>query len=607
MNAFTSGDLLEKHKASKQPKDFQSQVCEICYNPDEFSLCGDCFNKFNSKILRYKANTKKDNFELNNAIKEYIEKRKNEIEQFNKVTARRSNIANLHKLISVSKSRIKKNKENLENLATLKQSVENKIKNFEEDINLLNNSLISFKKSNANIGEILHKRSSEKNICIKNFFKKLLKLIFCGNKIYLFAEIFEKDEYVLPTIDKAAGSRKKFFDDFSNVLSTENKTFENFCIEDHKKPHYFEKYLKTKDSVINYNMNPYPYSADKSLAKQHEKDFFNKLYVYEINNYVHKIILFAKVAAKFLNIKLPCSIESESNMEITDNFDFSCEIKELVIPDNYAKFNESAAFAALLALDKNLNFIKDNLGIKIKKSGTLPNYFNACNYNDKNNFEIIPGNNNTNNLHNVNNANTEDNNFLALNRHLLNANSNYHKSESRRRNNSVSVNLSPKANFENLPICPLNAGNKPNIATCNNLEFNADLLNMTPFFVFCGESFEVQKFSKECDVIRKQNTNSNSNLTLNSTNTYHKVSQEKEHKNNHKISSEKTYEMLNDKDGKDNRGKLNSQDHQDDFVFEDIGVTEGIVTESKKNSIAKPKIEEDHGGFVIIDDYFGNK
>jgi hypothetical protein len=602
MNAFTSGDLLLKHNLNKQKQDCQSLVCEICYNYDEFSLCGECLNKFNSKILRFKANTKKDNFELNNALKDYIEKRKNEIEKFNKISARKSNINNLNKLVSLSKSRIKKNKANSENLKTQKQSIENKIKNFEENILTLNNSIISFKKSNANIGEIMQKKNSEKNICIKNFFKKILKLIFCGNKIYLFAEIFEKDEYVLPSLDKAAGSRKKFFDDFSNILSTEVKSFENFSIEDPKKPHLFEKYLKTKDSVINYNMNPYPFSNEKDL-KQQEKDFFNKLYVYEINNYVHKLILLAKFSAKFLNIKLPCDIESENHMQISDNFDFSCEIKKLLIPDNYANFNETATFAALLTLDKNLNFIKDYLGIKIKKSGLLSNYFNASKYNDKNNFEILSNNNINNNV---------QNNLMNLNKRLID---NYYQNDSRLRNNSVSVNLATKGNLDNSQSLSFNNVNKPNIATCNNMEFNADFLNISPFFTFCGESFEVLKFSNNCELIKKQNNNSNRNLNklINNNNESNNSNIQQEYKNDRKNLNEKTYEILNErgidyKDANENNNKIiNSHDNQDDFVFEDIGITEGIINGIKKDLPGKRKNEEDHSGFVIIDDYFADK
>lgn len=619
MNAYSNGDLLaQQNLTTKQSKSKQILLCEICFNTDEFSLCGDCFNKFNSKILRFKANTKKDNFELHCVIKEYIEKRKNEIEKFNKFSARKSNIDNLKKLINSAKSRVRKNNQNLENLKTQKQSIEQKIKNFEENISLLNNSIISTKKSFNNYSEILQKKNSEKNICVKNFFKKLLKLIFCGNKIFLFSEIFEKDEYVLPSLDKAAGSRKKFFDDFSNILSTEIKNFENFSIEDHKKPHYFEKHLKTKDSVINYNMNPFPYTSDKTLIKQHEKDFFNKLFVNEINNYVHKLILFAKISAKFLNIKLPCEIESESNLEISDNFDFSCERKKLLITDNYAEFNESASFAALLALDKSINFIKDYLGIKIKKSGLLPNYFNASIFNDKNNFEILASD--KNNDYSNNNCENNNSNFNNLNNFYHN------NSDSRRRNNSVSVNLMAKSNAENSSGFSFNVVNKPYVSTaCNNAEFNADFLNITPFFVFCGESFEVQKFSINCEIIKKQTLNSNSNKNTNSNNTYlnnnnnnsNKAINEKLHKNNLiKHSSEKTYEILNEKGLNDKESKkhknLNLEENNEDFVFEDIGINEEIISaddnqndKNKKKSLsAKKKNEEDHGGFVIIDDYF---
>lgn len=629
MNSFTSGDLLAKHISTKQKKELQLLVCDICFNSDEFSLCADCFNKFNQKILRYKANTKKDNYDLSKAIKEYIDKRKNEIEKFNKISARKSNIENLSKLISIAKTRINKNKENLENLNSQKESFQNKIRAFEENIITTNNSMNLLKKNYVKISELLQKKNSEKNICIKNFLKKILKLIFCGNKIFLFAEIFEKDEYVLPTLDKAAGSRKKFFDDFSNILSTEVKSFENFCLEDHKKPHLFEKYLKTKDSVINYNMNPYPYSNEKCL-KQHERDFYNKLFVFEINNYVHKIILFVKITSKFFNIKLPCCIENDSYMEIIDNFDFSCEVKKLQIPENYIDFNESATFAALLALDKNLIFIKDYLGIKNKKSGLLPSYFNSSNYNEKNNFEMLPSNNYNYNDNPhfydksndyASNTNNELNHHLNLHKNYTNIVNNYYQNDSKRRNNSVSINLNTKGNLENTPGFSFNVINKPNIATCNNMEFNTDFLNITPFFIFCGESFEVEKFNKNCIMIQKEYTKSSKKLhnliTANNNNNNNNLVP-KEHKNNQKSLNEKTYEILNEKeiDCKDvvynntpnynnNLNKNKTNENQDDFVFEDIGVTEGIINNDKNAVLAKSKNEEDHiSEFVIIDDYF---
>jgi len=603
MDSFASGDILAKHQSTKQTIDFQNLICEICYNTDEFSLCGNCFNKFNSKILRFKANTKKDNFELSIAIKEYIEKRKSEIEKFHKISARKSNIQNINKLINATRSRVNKNKQNLESLKTQKQNFENNIYNLEENTTLLNNSNIEFKKCNSNISEILQKKISEKIICDKNFFKKLLNLIFCGNKIFLFAEIFEKDEYVLPSLDKAAGSRKKFFNDFSNILSTEAKSFDNFCIEDHKKSLYFEKHLKTKDSVINYNMNPYPYSADKTLLKQHEKDFFNKLFVYEINNYVHKLLLFAKIAAKYLNIKLPCDIESESNLEISDNFDFSCESKKLLVSDNYANFNESATFAAMLALDKSIKFIKDYLTIKVKKSEQFSNYYNSNNYKDRNSFEILGGNYNKNNYNglncnnpnNYNFNNNEQNYFFNANKHANNENTN---------NNDKN---SPRASF--------NVVNKPNFSSAyNNMEFNVDFLNITSFYIFCGEKFEVQKFSKDCEIIKNQTLHSNLNKSSHNNNINDFTNKEEAPKNNSNNSSERTYELLNEKGLVYNVNNI--QEKEDEFVFEEIEITEEILTDKNnynddklnlKFLQTKKKNEEEQSGFVIIEDYFDNK
>jgi len=594
INSNVNGDVLSKNHLNKN--DSKSVICDICYNFDDFSFCGNCFNKFNSKILRYKANTKKDNIELNNAIKEYIEKRKIEIENFNKISSIKSNIENLKKLIKTSKNRINKNIQNLEILKTQKKSIEDKMKNFEENISTLNNSINLNKKNNQSISEIIQKRLSEKNVSIKNFFKKLLNLIFCGNNIFLFSEIFEKDEYVLPTLDKEHNSKKKFFDDFSNVLSTEIKSFENFSIEEHKKPENFEKLLKIKESIINYNMNPFPYLNDKNLNES-EKDFYNNIYVCEINNYVHKIILFTKIAAKFLNIKLPCNIESDCEMEISDNFDFSAERKKLNIADDYLKFNESSTFSSLLALDKNLNFIKDIIGVKAKKPNFITGYFNANNYSEKNNFELL---------------NFEQNNFIAANN---NFNSNRGNFDQKRRNNSLSINLN-KNNAQNSPSFSYNiVNNKTNITSLNNVEFNSDFLNMIPFFIFCGENFDVKKFSKNCDSIKKQATVSvhqekNNIIKYNNNSESNKNLNEKSDKSN---VDEKTYEILLDKNLDKSKIKNNNNLEREDInndnydiEFENVELTDEIYKNIKRE-IYKDNYEKEKIGFMIIENYFDDK
>ncbi len=570
MNIFIKGDVMSTNKSLKKDKESLKILCDFCYNNDEFSLCADCFNKFNSKILRYKGNIRKENYELNNSIKEYIDKRKNEIEKFNKIYSRKSNIENLKKIIKISKLRVNKNKENIQNLKNRKICIENKIINLEENVLDLNNSIISFRKNNHHVSETIQKKILEKNIQIKNFFKKLIKLLFCGNNIYFFSEIFEKDEYILPTLDKGHSNKKKYFDDFSNILSTEVKSNENYGLDDNKKFYQFEKYLKIKESIINYNMNPYPYSNQKNL-KPENIEFFNKIYVGEINNYVHKIILFVKIASKFLNIKLPCTIESENRMEISDNSDFNEEKRILFIADEFNNFNESNTFSALLALDKNLNFVKDFIGIKIKKPNLFPNYFNSNNYNIKNNFEFL--NFDYNHQNNVIHRNFRNNH------------------ENKRKHNCISAN-SARNNTENLPN--MNNTIKINIATCNNVEFNSEFLNMIPFFIYSGENYELKKFSINCEILKNQIISIENEKDLFG-------SKSKNKKDRFHLKDDNRFEILF------HNKKENKYNNCTEFVYEDFEYSQNDNNDINKKPNSKNNVDEDNGGFVIIDNYFSNE
>lgn len=455
------------NKPSQASQKATELICDICYNTDEFNLCRICFEKFNSLTYKHKLSVDKNNDELQHYVNDFFEKRKNDMEKYNRLVSKKSNIENLKRLINLSKTRIIKTKENIDNIKIHKKNIENKIKSIEENICDINKSILLHKKNNKSLAETIEKKNSHKHILVKNFFKKLLNIIFCPNKIYLFSEIFEKDEYVLPTIEKDV-KKKKYFDDFSNILSTEIKSHEKyFSLDEHKKHINMEKYLKTKDSIINYNMNPFPFMKFSDM-KPGDKDFYGKCYIYEVNNYVHKILLFVKSAGKFLNVKMPCNIESEYDMLITDSFDFCSELKKLIIKDNdYSNFNESETFSSYLSLDKNLIFLKDILHIKSKlTSHFIPSFYNSNNFSSMNKEYYECNNHNNNN----------------------DANNNYNNA-----NNPFSFSFSG-ANVIN--------NNKMSNNSASSNEFNSDFLNMIPFFNFCGEPYEIKKFSHFYDSIK---------------------------------------------------------------------------------------------------------
>ena len=83
-------------------------------------------------------------------------------------------------------------------------------------------------------------------------------------------EIFEKDEYVIPSMNFKEKNNNQF-DQFSNILSTGNIKFDRGDIEDNKK--FYEKFLKIKDSIVDYKINPFSLMKNFDTNKNSEKDF----------------------------------------------------------------------------------------------------------------------------------------------------------------------------------------------------------------------------------------------------------------------------------------------------------------------------------------------
>jgi hypothetical protein len=376
-------NIINSEKFTKEKNEF----CNICQSHDEFSLCQKCFENFNERSNSSKIIMINDNQELKKTIQNFLDKRKLDIEKYNSIKIIKLKIENYKKLIEekvqkisklneLKKILIEKKNKNSEIILDIQEKTEELIKINTQKIPIL-----------INIRQNLNKKISEKEKKTKEFISNLLNLIF-NKKIYNMEEIFEKDEYVMPLMNlKNKNWINKMFDQFTNILSSENREFDKGALEDNK--NLYEEHLKVKDHVI-HRINPFFFSNPNNSIKINfnyedtEKDYLNKRFILEINSYLYKIILFEKNLSNFLKIKLPHDFINEEKIIIFENFfsennnsNTNSNIhnnnnifteKNMHISYCYKNFDQNEIYGALKSLDKNFKFLLDFLGIRFKNN-----------------------------------------------------------------------------------------------------------------------------------------------------------------------------------------------------------------------------------------------
>lgn len=366
-------------------------LCNICKSYDEFSICQKCFDFFNEKTNNQKKSTLTHNQELKKIIQTFLDKRKFDIEKYNKIKAKKLKIENYKKKINEKTEKIKELKSLKENLLEKKEKNLKIFLDFEEKIKKLNEINTINEPNFISIKQSLIKKISEKENKTKKFIRNLLELIF-NKKIYSLEEIFEKDEYVIPSMNYDSHKNQFQFDQFSNILSSENIKFNKGAIEDNK---IYEKFLKTKDSIVDYKINPFPFSKKNENFNANEKDYFNRCFIFEVNSYVYKVILFEKILADFLKIKLPYDFIGEEFIIFSEIFGGFLTQRNLIVSDYYNKFDENETFAAFTLLNKNFCFLLNFLGVKFNSNNNNRKFEKEKKINKK--IFVIDNDDNSNN------------------------------------------------------------------------------------------------------------------------------------------------------------------------------------------------------------------
>ena len=350
-------NLLNNQSSKKQ-----NLVCDICNEKDDYILCNECFGKFDKEAKSYMKQTKEQNDELKKSIEFIYYSNKKDIEKYNRICKRNINIENLKRLINIKKNKVELVNENIEIIIKNKDIINSKFNDTISKIDEIKKNSCEILKNQQKMSDYLNNTNLNKIKFVKIYMTKLLKFLFSGS-IYKISEIFQKDEYSSLNLGKKIENNT--FDEIPNILSTKYKHSNYDQIEEDQEL-FLEKNLKITQIFNNYKLNPFQFTICKNL-KENERIYEEKLKLYEINIYIQKIMMFCKLISKFLAIKIPCENFDVQNMTISDNSDFSSKIKKIFIRESFNSIEESDIFSGYLTLERNLNLIKDNLGIKYNK------------------------------------------------------------------------------------------------------------------------------------------------------------------------------------------------------------------------------------------------